>query len=218
MNPASATQLEAEYDAVGSWGRSLHDLVTSSDVGNVPLNGLATIIKNKVIAWAATSAGGSVTITRKEIIIVGLPLDIMGVRKTADESTSSAAFVNCTDLSFQLAANTSYKFKFTGAYTAAAATTGLQLSVNGPGAPTFVRFVGVISTTTTSVFYGVGAAYDAAIANVNSGGATALPFSIEGSITTDATAGLFSLRFRSEVGGSNVTILRGSIGELTEVS
>lgn len=141
-----------------------------------------------------------------------------GVRKSADEAISSGSFVDCADLKFDIAANTSYRFRFSGAYIAAATTTGLQLSVNGPASPAFLAFTGRIYTTNTTVFAAVGGAYDVAIANTASLGATALPFDLEGTITTGATAGVLVLRVRSEVAASAVTIKRGSLGELDAVN
>lgn len=141
-----------------------------------------------------------------------------GVRKSADEAISSGSFVDCADLKFDIAANTSYRFRFSGAYFTALSTTGLQLSVNGPASPAFLAFTGRIYTTNTTVFAAVGGAYDAAIANTASSGATLLPFDLEGTITTGAAGGVLVLRVRTEVAASAVTIKRGSLGELDAVS
>lgn len=143
---------------------------------------------------------------------------VIGVRKSADQATTSTSFSDVTDLVFQLAPNTHYKFKFRGAYTTAAQTTGLQLSVNGPASPAFLRFSGWLFTSVTATANAVGAAYDAALAATSGGGATPLQFEVEGTISTGAAGGPFSLRFRSEVNGSAVTILRGSFGELMAVN
>jgi hypothetical protein len=142
---------------------------------------------------------------------------VFGIRLASDQSTTSGSFVDVPGLSFNLAPNTHYKWRFTGAYTAALATTGLQLSVNGPASPLFLRFVGWLFTGVTAVVAGAGAAYDVALASVASGGATALPFTMEGTISTNSAGGVFTLRFRSEIAGSAVTILKGSIGELMAV-
>lgn len=143
--------------------------------------------------------------------------EIVGVRKKLDQAVTATSFANCTDLLFALEPNRHYKFSFIGAYTAALATTGLQLSVNGPASPAFLAFVGQIHTAAAAVFGGVGGAYDVAIAATASGGATPLPFRIEGSISTGPAGGALQLRMRSEVNASAVTILRGSVGELIAV-
>lgn len=142
----------------------------------------------------------------------------LGKRLSADASTTSGSFVNVSGLSFLLAPNTHYRFRFVGAYTTAAAATGMQLSVNGPASPAFVRFVGQIATSAAGVLNGVGAAYDAAIAATAGPGATAMPFRLEGTISTGAAGGAFTLRVRSETAGQAVTVLHGSFAELSAVA
>lgn len=166
-------------------------------------------------AFDDSPAADAVWLQQKSVKVVNASF---GVRKTADQAVTSGTFVNCDDLTFTLAPSTHYKWRFAGAYTAAAATTGLQLSVNGPAAPNFLRFVGQIFTGATAIFGAGAGAYDVAIAGTASGGATPLPFAIEGTISTGAAGGSFVLRVRSEVAGSAVTILRGTIGELVVVA
>jgi hypothetical protein len=140
-----------------------------------------------------------------------------GVRKSADESTTSTTFGDCADLDFDLLPTTSYRFRFTGAYATAAPSTGLQLSVKGPASPNFLAYSGQIFTGPTAIAAGVGASYDVALAAPSSGGATALPFTLEGTITTGSQGGTITLRVRTSAAGSAVTIKRGSIGDLDQV-
>lgn len=139
---------------------------------------------------------------------------ITPVRIGVDRVNSTVNLADVTGLSFQLAANSHYAFSFIGAYTAAAGTTGLQLAVNGPASPALIRMVATIAESATATRQGAAGAYDTPVNGTASGGATALPFYIDGNISTGATAGMFTLRFRSEVGGSAVTILSGSYGLL----
>lgn len=200
------------FEAIASFG-TLTDSVTIEFAGSL-VQSIAKI-REAVIAWAATK---SITLSPSEVWIAGLTDEqVTGVRKAADDATQSTSFSDVPGLSFQLAANSHYKFEFDGAYTAAAGTTGLQLSVNGPTNPNFIRFTGQIFTAAGTILSGAGGAYDAAIAATASGGATPLPFRVVGSISTGNTAGAFSLRFRTEINNSAVTILRGSIGTLTAV-
>lgn len=155
-------------------------------------------------AWQATQNGA--------VVILG-----RAVRLGANRQTSSNALSDVTGLSFSLKANTHYAFRFTGAYTAQAGTTGLSLAVNGPASPNLVRMVGQIHESATAVRGGATAAYDTALTGANSGGATPLPFWVEGNISTGASGGTLALRFASEVNGNQVTILAGSMGELKAV-
>lgn len=212
VNPIGGSLLRCTYEAVGSWGAQITAGVTGDLAESLGRLGVA--IKDAVIAWAAADA---VTLRRNQIIIPFADDQVSGVRKDGDQAIVSAAFVDVAGLAFLLAPTSHYKFKFKGAYTAAAGTTGLQLSINGPANPVFMAAVGVIYTSTGTPFVGAIGAYDAAIAATASAGATPLPFEVEGTISTGAAAGLLTLRGRTEIAASAVTLLRGSFGELVTV-
>lgn len=216
--PSSPSNLVVAFTVQTSTGQLLvSEKVNATSTGR-GLGQIAAAVKAQVIAWAATPAGGSLTLQSAEVWICGLSDDqITGTRVAADAVTSSAAFADVPNLQFVLAPNAHYRFTFVGAYTAAASTTGLQLSVNGPANPTFMRAVGKIHTAASTVFGSAIGAYDAPIAALASGAAVALPFEITGTISTGAAGGIFSLRFRTEINASAVTILRGSFGELVSI-
>lgn len=170
------------------------------------------------VADAGTLAAALDTaIAAGTIFDLGTGAELSGVRKSADQATTSNAFQDCTDLEFTLAPNTHYKFRFSGAYSTAGTTTGLQLSVNGPASPLFMAAIARMWTTPTAVFAAAISNYDVAVAATTGPGATPVPFSIEGTISTNSAGGPFRLRFRSETAGQSVTIRRGSIGELIAV-
>lgn len=139
----------------------------------------------------------------------------MTIRRTsAGQSNSTITLADVTGLSFELAPNSHYRFRFVGGYTSAVGTTGLSLAVNGPASPLWMSFAAQIAMTGATAAFGVGTAYNTPSTAPTGGGATPLPFTLEGTISTGDTGGTLSLRFASEVGGSTVTILRGTIGEL----
>lgn len=209
--------IRVDYDARLSWNGTIFSGRAQWDL-SAAMSQLAGTVKAQVIAFAASIDGGQVTLAPSQVVIAGWGDEqVVGVRLSADQTTSSPSFVDVPGLSFLLAPNSHYKFKFKGAYTAAVGTTGLQLSVNGPASPIFMRAVGVIYTATGTPFAAAIGAYDAAIAALASGGATSLPFEVEGTISTNVVGGAFTLRARSEVNGSAVTLLRGSFGELIAV-
>lgn len=210
----NSTTLRVTFGYLGSWGASAFNITFDVPFEGGSLSSVLADIKARILEHVA-AVGGGPALKADEIFFSGLSdPQITGVRKGADEATTAVSFVDCAGLTFQLAPNRHYKFKFAGAYTAAAGTTGLQISVNGPASPIFMRAVGVIYTAVGTPFAGAIGAYDTPIAALASGGATPLPFEIEGTISTGAAGGAFGLRFRSEVNGSAVTILRGSFGEL----
>lgn len=138
-------------------------------------------------------------------------------RKAADQAFSTNGFADVTDLEILLAPQTHYEFEAYGAYTSAAASTGLQISVTGPVSPDLVRFIGYVAESATADRKGAGAAYDVAIAGTASAAATALPWGIQGSVSTGAAGGLLKVRARSEVNASAVNVLRGSILKVSAV-
>lgn len=109
-------------------------------------------------------------------------------------------------IGWQLAPNTRYMFDFTVFFSAALATTGIALAINGPASPGILRFSVDASESATAVRRGAQTAYNTAVIAANSGGATILPAWAEGAIQTGATPGRLDLRFASEVAGSAVTI------------
>lgn len=135
-------------------------------------------------------------------------------RTTAGQTITGTALVDVTGLSFELLPHTHYYYRFVGGYTSAVSTTGLSLAVNGPASPDWISYAAQIAMTGITAAFGVGAAYNTASTAPTGGGATMLPFSLEGTISTGDAGGTFTLRAAAEVAGSTVTILRGSIGIL----
>lgn len=139
-------------------------------------------------------------------------------RLSAPRSTTvNPGWTNVTGLSFPLLPNRHYVFTFDGAFTAAAATTGLQLALTGPVSPlVFVCGIEIAESATVWRSSAV-AAYDTGGNATGSAGATPLPFHVFGNISTGAAGGSLQLRFRSEVNGSQVNVAAGSYCELKAV-
>jgi hypothetical protein len=127
------------------------------------------------------------------------------------------ALATATGLDLPVAANTAYTFSYHVLFQSAAAGTGIGLAVTGPAGGTVAYTVetplGVDGTA--YMFMGAGTAYDDFVLS------TAVPAAnttyvahVYGVIHTAGTAGNLSLRFRSEVGGSTVTVKTDSWGAL----
>jgi hypothetical protein len=163
--------------------------------------------------------GAQITFLPPSVATVQAKGQLVGsTRVGQDRSTTSASYVDVPDMQFELLPNSHYNFEFKGAYTAAAATTGAQLAVSGPSLAGGFLAVGFeIYTSATAVLAAVAAAYDVGVLGTASGGAQALPFFVSGNISTGPAGGVLSLRGRTEVAGSAVTIKRGSFGVLWKV-
>lgn len=133
-------------------------------------------------------------------------------RVTANHTTGSEDFVNVTDLTWYVAANTGYAFVCRLAYTTNATSAGLRISMNGPAGAAAIRYSVKIATAATAIFSASQNAYDDDDNPDDSGGSTALPATIAGVIENGATAGTAAVRFRNGTGDSGVTltVLRGS--------
>jgi len=133
------------------------------------------------------------------------------VRKAADQANSTTAFADVTmSAVMPMLASTSYSVECHLSYTTAATTTALQLALVGPASPTAMRYTVEMSTTATARHNASQNAYDVNTNPATGGGATALPAMLTGTVENGGTPGNLTLRFRSEVSTSAVTIQRGS--------
>jgi hypothetical protein len=127
---------------------------------------------------------------------------------TSTVSNSTTTFADVTGLVVNVATATRYAFDCVLSYTSALAGTAILVSINGPAA-TNIRYSVETATTATANFYSVQSAYDTALNPATSGAALALPIFIKGTFITTA-AGVFAVRFRSEIAGNAVSLLNGS--------
>lgn len=152
---------------------------------------------------------------REDSLIDAASPDFTTVILSADVTNNNAVantIADVTALSFAVVAGSTYWFRFLIAFTAAATTTGSRWSVNGPAAPTALRFKSEYSLTTTSRTINEGlSAYDTPAASSASSAATGSNIAwIEGFITPSAN-GTVIARFASEVASSAIVAKAGSI-------
>jgi hypothetical protein len=140
-------------------------------------------------------------------------------RVTTNRSVTGTAFADVTDLTFPVAANAEYHFRFVVHYTTNATTTGARFAINGPASPTALRVGGILPTGATAMNAGSQAAYDTAIFAATAGtGSTARMGIIEGVFRNGANAGTLALRFAAEVASpGQVTVLANSHGILVQI-
>jgi hypothetical protein len=136
-------------------------------------------------------------------------------RKTADQSTTSASFVNVNDLSFPVEADATYSFRFVVLFNTGTSD-ALHLAVNGPASPAALRVGCVLPGSTTAFAFGSVSAYDTSFFNMGTAANAPRMAIVEGVLVNGPNAGTFALRFRTEVSAS-VTILANSSGEMPRV-
>jgi hypothetical protein len=152
--------------------------------------------------------------------ITSMPLSVVA---GSDTSNSTITPSNVTGMSFSLAANTKYHYKFVIIYQTAVSTTGIGFGVTAPTSPTASQWCvssqGQLSLTVAggpASYCGTGDAGSA------SGGvqtaSTSYESVMEGYIQTSAgNSGTLQLRMKSEVAASAATVKTGSFGILTPV-
>jgi hypothetical protein len=140
----------------------------------------------------------------------GLALGATFVPKAADQSSTSTALADVTDLAFAMAANTTYAFEFFIVYQTAAVTTGIALAVNGPASPTAFNIFSEIMTGRAAGTDQVESSHIFAYntphtttGTAETGGQLAR---LRGVIRNGPNAGTFTLRFATEVAASQVDI------------
>jgi hypothetical protein len=139
------------------------------------------------------------------------------IRTIADRSTSSTSLVNVTDLTYAVAANTSYSFKCNLTFNSNLLANGFAFSINGPASPTMIDYTTSYQTTanataSTGLFtQRHDTAYNAmAVTTSVVTASTNLGATIEGTLTNGATAGNLTVTFASQSGAQTVTIKSGS--------
>lgn len=177
------------------------DIVTPSTRGLVPASGGGTTSFLRADGiWTTPAGGGGSAITRLD--------------KGSTQSSTSATFADETDLGFAIAAGEKVMFHYVLRYSTAVTTTALQVALNGPAGASVIRYSVDTCTSATARHNATQTAYDTNTNPATSGAATILAVYIDGIIVNGSTAGTITLRFRSEVGGSSVSINDGSIVEV----
>lgn len=146
------------------------------------------------------------------------PLPVSKVANTNTVIDEDIA-TDVTDLSFELAANTKYYYKFIILHEATEDTTGIGFGVTTPTSPTMSNWCVNTSATLLSAstghwgsYCGIGDA-DATTAGDDNPG-DIFTSTMEGYIETDQHGGLLRLRAKSEKDTKEVTIKSGSFGIL----
>jgi hypothetical protein len=134
---------------------------------------------------------------------------------SAAVANSTTSYASVTGLSFPVAANKVYRFRFFILFTSAAPTTGSRFSISGPAAMMGYRSLYSSGTNTETVNSGL-FAYDRPIAANAASNSSLSVAIIEGSISPSA-AGVVIARFASGVAGSAITVQANSYVQFAEI-
>jgi hypothetical protein len=121
-------------------------------------------------------------------------------------SATSWTTVFCTTIAARAVLSFQAELYCTGATT----NTGLAASLSGPAGPAAV-IVNLMAAESAISFRNVSvSAYDEPLISRGSGGSAIVRAQLSGTVENGSTAGNLLLRFRSEVAGSQITLVRGS--------
>lgn len=138
----------------------------------------------------------------------------------ADVPNATQVLADVTGLTFPVLASASYIFEFGLHVVSSVATNGIAVAINGPAAPTFLRWSEMAMVSGSAINAGGQTALDTAVVNTAAVAvANGVPLSLTGLLVNGVNAGTLALRFRSEeVAPATVTVQRGSWGRLTRVA
>lgn len=141
-------------------------------------------------------------------------------RKTADEAFSTTTLNNSAGLSFAVAANTNYKFRFVVFFSCNSSTVGIRIGFNLPTGAT-IRWGMILPVADSlgsgnAIMTGSTNGVDAAFSTLGGTGAAQIAI-FEGIAVIGGTAGTLQLRHGSET-ATATTILANSFGELTVIA
>jgi hypothetical protein len=176
-------------------------------------NNLATLPNPSAVRYLKINADNTVSAISLSTLKseIGAPTFTF---KTADHNTTAIAFADVPELNFAVTAGVSYNFKFVCLFSAALATTGSRWAVNGPASPTRLIYRVLFPASTTGlVANGAWTLYDQPSTTISSGAPNNNCAIVEGVITPSAN-GTVSLRFATEIAGSQIQCQVNSYLEL----
>lgn len=140
------------------------------------------------------------------------------VATTSDQTAIGASFADITGLGVAVLASTTYEFEFHVFADADAATTGIDIAVNGPASPTAITYSQWYPRSTSVMQYAAASAYDANTANTGSGGTTPCEYVVTGRLVNGSNAGTLVPRLKREAVGSGPNVRAGSWGRVRKIS
>ena len=173
------------------------------------------------LVGAVTAAGrallddASASAQRTTLGLGVMPLALpQWVVASADQTAIGTSFADVTSLSFSVAANKTYYFRFDMIADSDATTTGIDVAVNGPASPTSINYTQRPWNSASAIRAQPASAYDNNTAQANSAGATRAIYAVEGVLVNGANAGALAARIKREAVGSGPNVRAGSFGVL----
>lgn len=130
--------------------------------------------------------------------------------KLASDATNTTVTLADAGLSFAVTSGTDYEFEFKVAFRTAATTTGIALALSGP-ATALLAYSMRIPTSATAESMAFRNAFAAELLTTAIDAAATPRLAVIAGLVRPSAGGTVALRFRSEVAGSEVRVLAGSM-------
>ena len=194
-----------------------NDAITYAKIQNVAASRLVGNGTGGAADMQEITVGAGLTLSSGSLIG---NINALTVVLGSDYTNSTTSFTNVTGLSFSIAANSTYWFKFVVAAQTPATTTGYTLACTGPTSPTTFTYITQVATTSTAQGDQFGNGDDATATATPSVTAANTKYysTVEGLLKNAGNSGTLMLRGKSEVSSSALTIKTGSLGWLVKVA
>lgn len=216
---AADVATQAELDTHAALTTSAHGGLIASTIVNA---------KGDIIGATANDTPGITTVGADDDLLVASSAASTGlawvkgrprfVRKTADQSHSLITATNITDLSFSILAGATYIVEAVLFVVAAATTTGVAITLNGPALPSAVSYALIAPTSATAIFSGGATAYGTLLTPSATPSTTVPHMQIfNGVVVNGVNAGTLALQMAAELAAS-VTVKASSWARLTRIA
>lgn len=197
------------------------DYVLLSETGGQYETGLGQIgvgggFSRTLIKGSTTSAKVSFN-SGKHILLLNARTETISYKST-DQLLIGSSFADVTGTGIAVAANKTYNFDFQIIVDADAATTGIDLSVNGPTGFVNIQYTVRYWTSTTVQAVARAANYNVDTSSTGSNGTTQCVYTLEGIFINGATAGTLIARIKREAVGSGPNVRAGSFSRATRLN
>lgn len=209
-------QFPRSDNASGAWTCATVSL-TADVTGDLPFSNIAQAsAASKLLGrgdsgagdFQEISLGSGLSMSGTTLSASGGSGSIVRVQTSGVSSTDAVNWTDVTGLTWSVTSGTDSSFTCQIMYTTAATTTAIHISMNGPSI-TDLRYCNLDNTSATATHASCQTAYDTVTNPNTAGGATALLFTLAGTLTPSAN-GTLAVRLKTEVGGSAANVLRGS--------
>jgi len=185
-------------------------------IGTIGVGGLLT--RTAIVASSNSNAIVDFGKSSCYVSLTSQLREVYAYSSSSDQTLIGTAFVDVASTGLPVIANAAYEFEFNIIADADATTTGIDVSVNGPAAPTAINYTIEYWTSATAKAFFNATAYDANTASTSSAGATRAIYSVRGVLRNGVNAGTLIGRIKREAVGTGPNVRVGTYSRSRRLS